>query len=89
MPPVSVLARDPRLAFAVGTEIDRDPPVTVTVAVVSPGAAEAGEATASVSTPAMLARSSLRTFHVSFLLPGGGAGAETPMFHSSATKGTT
>src|SRR5260221_2734269 len=42
VPPSTLLARVPRLPAAVGTEIDNAPPVTVIVAVLSPGRAAAG-----------------------------------------------
>jgi hypothetical protein len=55
VPPPTVFPRVPRLPASAGTVMDRNPPVTVTVAVVSPGAAEAGSAAPRVSIPATAA----------------------------------
>lgn len=60
VPPPTVLALVPRLPAAAGTLIDKAPPVTVTVAVVSPGAAVAGRGTPNVSIPATPATNRLR-----------------------------
>ena len=68
VPPPTVLVRVPRLPASAGTVIDRNPPCTVTVALLVPlVSAEAGATMPSVSIPVAMASKSKTRSHESFV----------------------